>query len=99
MDTGEGRTTETMGLEQESTNVTEGCDVRESSLGVTVAIALLYGVVLVLALVGNITVIAIVYIRPKLRSASNVNLINLAFADLCCCVGLPFSLVMFTCSL
>ncbi|XP_038058455.1 5-hydroxytryptamine receptor 1D-like [Patiria miniata] len=83
-----------MDIAQELTNLTgEGCDVREDSLGLTIAVSLLYGVVFVLALIGNIMVITIVYVRPKLRSASNVNLINLAFADLCCCVGLPFSLV------
>ncbi|XP_022109889.1 alpha-1A adrenergic receptor-like [Acanthaster planci] len=93
METVESWNTETMDIEQEYTNLTEDCDVPENSLGVAVAISFLYGVVLVLALIGNIMVIVIVYIRPKLRSASNVNLINLAFADLCCCVSLPFSLV------
>ena len=89
----ENRSTNAMDITQEWTNSTQRCDVRTFSLGITTGISLLYGIVFVFALIGNIMVIVIVYVRPKLRSASNVNLLNLAFADLCCCVGLPFSLI------
>ncbi|XP_033625180.1 alpha-2A adrenergic receptor-like [Asterias rubens] len=90
---GQETTSYAMGVSIEWSNSTPRCDVREYSLGITITVSLLYGMVFVLGLIGNITVITIVYIRPKLRSASNVNLLNLAFADLCCCVGLPFSVI------
>ncbi len=65
------------------------------SLQWTIALTIAYFLILIIGVIGNVMVILVVLLRPKMRSVTNIFIMNLAVADLFvivfCVAGTLFS--------
>jgi hypothetical protein len=74
----------------------EGCSMPGWNIWLRILVLLLYAIVCIVGLCGNTLVIYVVLRFSKMQTVTNLYIVNLAIADECFLVGIPFLMVTTT---
>jgi hypothetical protein len=74
----------------------EGCSMPGWNIWLRILVLLLYAIVCIVGLCGNTLVIYVVVRFSKMQTVTNLYIVNLAIADECFLVGIPFLMVTTT---
>ena len=76
--------------------MTNGCEKVSHNNNVLIITQILYAIVCILGIFGNTLVIYVVTRFSKMQTTTNMYILNLAIADMCFLIGIPFLIITMT---